>query len=447
MCATCILWLISLSAAAGGTGSSLSGLNLLSAPGAKSGFATASEPCNSLLRQQLERPRFSPCRRHWMGTKTRGLAAYNGSMATPRSNRREFLKGQAAVDALEGFADGFKAELPKVDQPPQQPAETYLLEFARAAMAVEFQVLLNANEQGSDAAIAALDLVERLEALLTVYRETSEVSRINRQAHDEKVVVEPRLFALFQLAQQIASDTGGAYDMTSGPLSKVWGFYRRQGRIPEDAEISETLSRVGYQKLSLDEAASTIRFAVSGMELNLGGIGKGHALDRMGEVLVSDGADNFLLHGGNSSVLAHGSRAGMTGWTIGLAHPLKPGERLAEFRLRNQALGTSGSGTQYFHHQGQRYGHIIDPRTGRPAGQVLSSTVIAPTAAEADALSTAFYVGGVDLAREYCGSHPTIAAVLVVQSGVQLQLEALNLADDAWTRQLEGGNAAEIRRN
>lgn len=368
------------------------------------------------------------------------MSRYNGRMATPRSNRREFLKGRAARDALEGFADGFKAELPKVDHPPEQPAETYLLEIARAAMAVEFQVLLNASQQSSaaESAVAALDLVERLEAQLTIYRETSEVSRINQTAHEQEVVVEPRLFALFQLAQRIAQETGGAYDMTSGPLSKVWGFYRRQGRMPSDGEIAEARSRVGYQMLALNEASRTIRFAVAGMEINLGGIGKGHALDRMRELLSSDNVEHFLLHGGNSSVLAHGSRAGAAadrpGWTVGLAHPLKPGERLAEFRLHNQALGTSGSGTQYFHYQGQRYGHIIDPRTGRPAGAVLSSTVIAPTAAEADALSTAFYVGGSDLAREYCESHIEIAAVLATQSGAQLHLEVINLADDAWKR-------------
>jgi FAD:protein FMN transferase len=376
---------------------------------------------------------FSPASRQLQRVKIQ--TAYNAKMAMPRSNRREFLKGKAARDALEGFADGFKAELPKADRPLEQPTETYLLEFARDAMAVEFQVLLNASQQaGSDAAVAALDLVERLEAQLTVYRDTSEVSRINQQAHETEVVVEPRLFALLQLAQQIARDTGGAYDMTSGPLSKVWGFYRRQGRMPGDEEVAEALPRVGYQKILLDEAQRTIRFAVAGMELNLGGIGKGHALDRMRELLVKDDVEHFLLHGGNSSVMAHGSRAGMSGWTVGLAHPLKSGERLAEFRLHNQALGTSGSGTQYFHHQGKRYGHIIDPRSGRPAGAVLSSTVIAPTAAEADALSTAFYVGGIDLAREYCGSHPEIGAVLVTQTGVKLQLEPISLADDAWTR-------------
>jgi thiamine biosynthesis lipoprotein len=362
-------------------------------------------------------------------------------MATPRSNRREFLQGQAARDALEGFADGLRAELPKAAEPTEELAQTYLLEFARPAMAVEFQVLLNADQHSgaSEVAVDALDLVERLEAQLTVYRDTSEVSRLNQTAHQQPIVVERRLFELFQLALRISEATGGAYDMTSGPLSKIWGFYRRQGRMPDDAEIAAALSRVGYQRVVLDPVARSVQFATKGMELNLGGIGKGYALDRAGEVLQQGDVGAFLLHGGNSSVLAHGSRAGrpsdQPGWIVGLAHPLRPGQRLAEFLLHNQALGTSGSGTQFFHHQGKRYGHIIDPRNGRPAEGILSSTVIAPTAAEADALSTAFYVGGVELAERYCAADMAVAAVLVTQTGgASLQLHAFNLPDAAWSR-------------
>jgi thiamine biosynthesis lipoprotein len=365
-------------------------------------------------------------------------------MTTPRrSNRREFLKGRAARDAVEDFADGLKSQRPPSGEPvAESKPSTYLLELARDAMAVEFQVLLNAGEHGQapESAVAALDLVEQLEAQMTVYRDTSEVSRLNARAFEQPVVVEPRLFKLLQLAQQIAEATGGAYDMTSGPLSKVWGFYRRQGRMPSDEEVAQARERVGYQKLVLDDANNALRFLQAGMELNLGGIGKGHALDRMSELLLLDGVGDFLLHGGHSSVLARGSRAGATedqpGWTVGLAHPLRPEERLAEFRLHNRALGTSGSGTQFFHYQGKRYGHILDPRSGRPAEGILSSTVIAPSAAEADALSTAFYVGGLELAQRYCESHAEIAAVLVTtqQKVGQLQLEVINLADDQWRR-------------
>jgi thiamine biosynthesis lipoprotein len=210
--------------------------------------------------------------------------------------------------------------------------------------------------------------------------------------------------------------------------------------MPDEAEIAAALDCVGFERLTLDDASRTIRFGSPGMEINLGGIGKGHALDRMAELLLLDGVGDFLLHGGHSSVLARGSRSGAAenepGWLVGLAHPLKPERRLAEFRLHNQALGTSGSGTQFFHYQGKRYGHILDPRSGRPAEGVLSSTVIAPTAAEADALSTAFYVGGIELARTFCLSHPLIsAAIVTLSSGAgELQTTTFNLEDDRWRR-------------
>jgi thiamine biosynthesis lipoprotein len=347
------------------------------------------------------------------------------------------LQGRAARDAVENFADGLQAELPKPS--PNEEAtspETFLLEFARDAMAVEFQVLLNAqeHEHAPESAVLALDLVERLEAQLTVYRDSSAVSRLNKIAFGSPVTVEPQLFALLQLGQKLAQTTAGAYDMTSGPLSKLWGFYRRQGRMPDEAEISATLVRVGYRKLHLDDSNLSVRFESAGMEINLGGIGKGYALDRMAELLRADGVDNFMLHGGQSSVLAAGSRSGAAprGWSVGLAHPLKPGERLFEFRLQNQALGTSGSGTQFFHHGGKRYGHILDPRTGRPAEGVLSSTVLAPSAAEADALSTAFYVGGLELAEGYCQHDHRISALLVTQRpDASLELHRFNLSSPA----------------
>jgi thiamine biosynthesis lipoprotein len=150
------------------------------------------------------------------------------------------------------------------------------------------------------------------------------------------------------------------------------------------------------------------------MELNLGAVGKGHALDRAATRLAEAGLENFLLHGGRSSVLARGRRnADEQGWRVGIVHPLRADVRLAEVRLADRGLGTSGSGTQYFRHRGKRYGHILDPRTGRPAEGVLSATVLAPTAAEADALSTAVYVLGVERGLAFCATRPELAAAIV----------------------------------
>jgi FAD:protein FMN transferase len=251
---------------------------------------------------------------------------------------------------------------------------------------------------------------------------------------------------------------GGAFDITAGRLSKIWGFFRRQGKMPSHEDVAEALATVGSRHLQFDDATRSIQFLQPGLELNLGAIGKGYALDRAADHLVSNGVCDFLIHGGNSSVLARGSRQkdevqstkdeigisdssfvlrpSSLGWSVALRHPLKPDVRLAEFLLCDQALGTSGSGTQFFHHRGKRYGHIIDPRSGWPAEQVLSATVIAPTAEQADALSTAFYVLGIEPAKTHCDQHPKISALLVTQSNSAggIELHPVNLPDDRWRR-------------
>jgi thiamine biosynthesis lipoprotein len=377
-----------------------------------------------------------------------------------RTNRREFLYGRSAVEALGDAVIGHS------DLPAPSAADvgrTYLQSISRQAMACEFEILLpqcgpavpvgqtaaltpasdvsdgdhRTTLAPAEAALAALDLIDRLEDQLSIYRDTTEIMAINRRATREAVVVEPRLFDLLARAVELFRATGGAFDITAGPLSKVWGFYRRQGRMPDDAQVAEALALVGSEQLLLDREHRTLRFAQSGMELNLGAIGKGYALDRAAELLQTSGVADFAIHGGHSSVIARGHRNSATdaGWSVALRHPLKPEVRLAEFRLFDQALGTSGSGTQFFHYQGQRYGHILDPRTGWPADKVLSATVIAPTAEQADALSTAFYILGLDQAREFCASRPDIAVVLVTaQRAGEVELHPLNLPDDAWQR-------------
>jgi thiamine biosynthesis lipoprotein len=383
-----------------------------------------------------------------------------------KSSRREFLRGRPAAEALlEAAARSLPAEsVPAAEVKPgeaipvsggslepaaagQNPVpahipQTYLVRVGRRAMACEFEVLLNAGQyaDGIELAVAALDLVERLEDQLTSYRETSEVSQLNRTAAELEFTVEPRLFELLTLARQIHARTHGAYDITSGPLSKAWGFYRRAGRMPRDADLAAARRLVGSDKLQLDPRRRTVRFPIAGMEINLGSIGKGYALDRVAEQLEASGLSDFFLHGGRSSVLARGSRSLVDedGWWVGVCDPLRPARRLGELRLKNRGLATSGSGTQFFYHEGRRFGHILDPRSGRPAEGMLSATVVARTAAEADALATAFYVLGPTAALDYCRRHSDdhggLAAVLLSpgeQSG-SVEIATFGLTEQDW---------------
>jgi thiamine biosynthesis lipoprotein len=268
------------------------------------------------------------------------------------------------------------------------------------------------EEAGVAAATEALDEVDRLEALLTVFRESSEVSKLNSHAAKTPVRVSSELFALLVLCQRLHRETGGAFDITSGPLTRCWGFLRRQGRLPVQNEIDDARLIVGSEQLSFDEVSMSVGFARDGMEINLGSIGKGYALDRAAG-LVSNKLNNALLNAGASSMKAIGSGERGDGWIVGLRNPRSKLRRFGVLRLRDCALSTSGNEEQFFEHQGRRYSHIIDPRSGWPAQGVTSVSVVAPTAALSDALATAFFVGGRELAEDYCRAHSEVLVIML----------------------------------
>jgi thiamine biosynthesis lipoprotein len=306
-------------------------------------------------------------------------------------------------------------------------------------MACDFAIQYHAADgpAANEAAFAALDVIDQLESQLTIYRETSEILEINRHAANAPVAVEPRLLSLLELCVWLHAETRGAFDLTSGPLSRAWGFLRREGRVPSDAEIAAALAHVGGEKISLDVDNCTIRFTEPGVEINLNAVGKGYALDRVVQLLAERGVDDVLCHGGLSSVAARGRDRGQRdgGWRIAVPHPFHREQAVGQLVLRDDFLGTSGAGTQFFEVDGRRYGHLIDPRTGQPADGVLTATVIATTGAEADALSTAFYIMGPAGASEYCAAHTDVAAVLVCPREGNLaafDVHAFNLDSNRW---------------
>jgi len=368
------------------------------------------------------------------------------------TSRRDFLKGKAAaralIDRAQQATEAARSTLAgkKMERPEslRRAAATTRLTATRRAMACEFAVEYHAADgaETTDAVLESLNLVERIEDQLTVYRDHSEVVAINAVAADEPVSVEPQLFSLLELSAWFHSATNGAFDITSGPLSKAWGFFRREGRLPSQVEIDDALDRVGAQHVLLDVEQGTVRFDRAGVEINFNSIGKGYALDRAAELMEEQGAGDFLWHGGNSSILARGNCRGQAepGWSIGLPHPLRRGKRIGEIRLLDRALGTAGSGAQFFEADGRRYGHVIDPRTGWPADGVLTATAITANAAEADALATAFYVLGAGGTAEYCAAHDDVSAIVVgpavesIDSADGIDVHVFNLDDSSWRR-------------
>jgi thiamine biosynthesis lipoprotein len=295
-------------------------------------------------------------------------------------------------------------------------------------MACEFAVVLNQHDHGAgDAGSLALERVHSLGECLTVYDETSELSKLN--AERSSASVSEDLMNALSRSVELFQATDGLFDPTSGPLIALWRRCRSEQRVPSEDEIQAVLLQVGGQNIKLAGSAARL---CNDVKVNLGAIGKGFALDEAAETMLAHDANCWLLHGGRSSMIARGSHNEQGGWPVGIGNPIFTNKRLGILILENEALGTSGSNIQYFRHRGKRYGHILDPKTGWPANQVASVTILAPTAAEADALSTAFFVGGVEFARIYCDNHPQISAILIPfpESGTTIRPVLVNMPAD-----------------
>jgi FAD:protein FMN transferase len=293
------------------------------------------------------------------------------------------------------------------------------------AMACEFAIQFPASEKDRRFAMEAFEWIERLEEQLSIYRESSELSAINRKAAAEPVSVETNLFALLQRCQEWHRSSEGAFDVTAGPLIKAWGFFQRQGGVPSDAALAEALARCGMDRVSLDKDRRTIQFQAPGMEINLGAVGKGYALDSVARRLKRVGHRSLLMGAGSSSVLAVGNPPWDDAWTIDLRHPNDRSRPIALVRLADAAISTSGIAEQHFTVDGKRFGHVLDPRTGRPVEGMLQATSLAENAAEAEALSTAFFVNGIAWTDAYCRRHPEVGALLLPESRGDLRMTLL----------------------
>jgi thiamine biosynthesis lipoprotein len=317
------------------------------------------------------------------------------------------LRGGANVSSASALSESLRPALTKRSE---SKGTEFLVRAHRRIMACRVEVVLPGEfSEQLEIASRALDEADRLEEVMTIFRETSEVTRVNQRAHEGPVTIGDELTAVLRQAAELSDATGGAFDITSKPLSECWGFLRREGRLPPNDAILSARENVGMHLVELDPRTQTVHFRRQGVALNLGSIGKGFALDRMGHFLRHNGVDHALISAGSSSILAIGGTPDP--WEIDL-RSMVSGERLARLRVSNGAVGTSGAGEQFFEVDGVRYGHVIDPRTGWPAAGVLSASVIASNAAAADALSTAFLIGGADLAERYCASHPGVLAII-----------------------------------
>jgi FAD:protein FMN transferase len=325
-------------------------------------------------------------------------------------------------------------------------------------MATRFELVLYGEDSSALRAAGeeAVGEIRRLEAQLSPFRPSSEIAHVNARAWHEPVRVTPSLMRLLQHAQQLSAETRGAFDITIGPLMRLWGFRGGGGRMPRAEELAEARAKVGMEHVQLDTKEFTVRFAREGVTLDLGAIGKGYAIEQAAVLLRAGGVTSALLHGGTSTVYGLGKPPGGEAWLVAVEDPQtkqspptkaagenttgdtwayriltmqdregRPErEPFATIPLRDESLSLSGIWGRYFEAEGRTLGHIIDPRTGEPASRAVLSAVVLPSATETDALSTALLALGLEGHELIAGLRPGMKTLVVSESGEGRKCEA-----------------------
>ncbi len=282
------------------------------------------------------------------------------------------------------------------------------LEESAGAMGTTYTVVVYGHQmvQMRSALDAAFGEVHRVDRMLSNYRTDGELADVNRYAAERPVRVTPELFTVLSECERYSRESEGTFDITVGPLIKVWGFYRGTGRLADKQEVARALEMVGYSKVVLDAADSTVRFVRPGVELDLGGIGKGYAVDRMVTMLKENGISIALVNGGGSSIYGLGAPPSQQrGWEINIRDPNSPSKVVAEVYLKNESISTSGSSEKFFMAEGRLYSHIMNPRTGYPGEGILEISVIAPKAVDSEAWTKPYFILGRQWAIQHKPKH------------------------------------------
>lgn len=263
---------------------------------------------------------------------------------------------------------------------------------------------------------AAFKEMERIEKIFSKFDENSEVSKINRLAGVQGTTIDAEVLKLIEDSIYYSRISDGAFDITVCPLMEIWGFARKDYVVPDKGKIEETLKRVGYKNIILDSEKLSVKFLDKGVKVDFGAIAKGYAVDRAKDILVSYGVKNSLVNlGGN--IFALGNAPGNKSWKIGVHDPRNKKKLLHSFELKNRAISTSGNYERFFEIGGKRYSHIMNPVSGEPCQGIISVTVTADSAEEADALSTAIFVLGGEKGLKLAGSIVNIRVLILKEDG------------------------------
>jgi thiamine biosynthesis lipoprotein len=291
-----------------------------------------------------------------------------------------------------------------------------LFKYHQTSMGTVIEVSLFGEDEGSTekAAIRGFQEIKRIEYLMSPWIESSDVSRINRAAGKGRVRVSQETFEVVRKAQEISAVSEGGFDITVAPLTQLWRNAREKKVPPSAEELKRKLHLVNFRNMEVDPEEG-ILLKKAGMAIDLGGIAKGYAVDRAFELLRSAGFKNLIVNAGGD-LRAGGIRMDQP-WSIGIQHPRVPDKMIARVSLSDAAVATSGDYEKFFLYEGKRYHHIFDPRTGLPAGECQSVTIVSEDGMTADALATAVFVLGPEKGYALCRKLEGVECLIVDNEG------------------------------
>jgi thiamine biosynthesis lipoprotein len=275
--------------------------------------------------------------------------------------------------------------------------------------------LIVCHEDPSEARRAletGIEEITRIENLLSEFRENTVTTRLNQKAGIEPVEVDPEVYALLERCQQISALTQGAFDISVGPLKKLYRFKNGEFSLPGQEVLNETLQRIGYRHVSLTQDGRKAFLAKKDMHISFAGIGKGYAADRVRKLWIENGISSGVVSA-SGDLTTIGNKADGSAWKIGIANPDDKDCMLFYIPVTNAAVATSGDYEQYFMHNGVRYSHNINPVTGKPVSGIKSVSVFSPMAELSDALATAVYIMGVDTGIHFIDQLPETHCIII----------------------------------
>lgn len=286
------------------------------------------------------------------------------------------------------------------------------------SMGVSFEITLVAHNsaQAENYFNIGKKEINRIENLISSWNPRSQTSQVNLSAGSRGVMVDAELFSLIQRAQTISALTDGAFDITFAAIDPIWAFDGQEKTMPEETVLKASIAKIGYSKIQLDSGSNKVYLPIEGMKIGFGAIGKGYAADRVKKLLKSYGVTSGVINA-SGDIAAWGAQPDGTPWQIGLVNPMKENKVFAWFPIKDSAVVTSGDYKKYVMIDGERYGHILNPKTGIPSKGLVSVTVFAPKAEMADGLATALFVMGHETGIHLVNQLPEVDALMIDTSG------------------------------